>query len=123
VPGGGVAEGLVARIGEHHVARPPVLGAGPAHQEPPALEAGDHVGQARQRGVRACRQGAHAQHALRRVGEHPEHEVLEVREAGVPAQLGVEHRGQEFDEGRQAYPRRGLGCVQSLCTHRTSVLG
>ena len=90
------------------VGRAAVLGAREALDQAAVLQPANHVGQPRERGVRALGERRHPQRALGRLGEHREHEVLEVGQSGVAPQLGVQHPGQQLDDRDQPHPRGAL---------------
>ena len=93
-----------SRLGEAGVRGATVLGAGEALDQAPLLQAADDVREPRQGGVRPSGQRGHPQRALRGLGEHREHEVLEVGEVGVAAQLGVQDAGQQLEDRSQPDP-------------------
>jgi hypothetical protein len=62
------------------------------------------VGEPGQGRVGALRQGAHPQGPVGGLGQHRQGEVVEVAQARVPPQLGVEHPGQQLDDTDEAQP-------------------
>ena len=114
VTGGGGDDGIPAGPGEQGVGGAAVLGAGEALHQVTGLEARDHVREPGKGGVRALGEGRHPQPALGRLGEHREHEVLEVGQARLGAQLRVEHPGEQLDDGDEPQPRRPFVVVQPL---------
>jgi hypothetical protein len=75
------------------------------------------VGQARQGGVRALGEGPHAQGVIGGLRQHRQAEVLEVAQAGVLAQLGVQDTGQQLDDTDEAQPRRAFLVIEPPRLH------
>ena len=85
-------------------------GSGIIHQEMPRGDASGRMGGFQ---LWANLPAAHCpQRPAVGLGQHRQHPVLEVREVGVTAQLGVERRRQQLGQGCEAHPGRALPCVQ-----------
>jgi Flavin-binding monooxygenase-like len=92
VAGGGFPDLVPARVGEHGVDPPAVSRARLPADPAPGLEAADDMAQPRQGTVGRRRQFAHPQRAAGCLGEPGEHEVVELGDARVLLQLGVQGR-------------------------------
>jgi hypothetical protein len=75
------------------------------------------VGEPGQGRVRAVGQGRHPQGPLGCLGQHREGEVVEVAQARVAPQLGVEHPGKQLDDGHETKPRGPFLRVQPPGLH------
>lgn len=93
------------------VARPSV-GQGYLSTSPRMGEASYDVRETRQGGVGRASQLGHPQRAQRGLREHRQHVVLELGEAGVATDLGVQHTGQQLEDGGQAQPPRAVDAVR-----------
>ena len=114
----GVPHLVPADRGQPDVGGPGVLRAREAFHQAPVLKPAYHVGEPGQGRVGLRRQGRHPQGPLRRLRQHRERVVLEVRQLGVATQLRVEHPGQQLEHRRQPHPGRHLLVVQPCCVHR-----
>ena len=116
----------VDQVGEPGLGEMGVRGAGigavaRAVDEAAVLEATHDMRQARQRGVRALGQSGHLEGVTGVLGEHGEDQILEMGEAGVPAQLLVQGAGKQLGDGHEAHPGRQFLGVQPAGAHRLSV--
>ena len=124
VPGRGLGDLAVAVLGELGDRAAPV--AVRAHPPHPAalLQPRHHVREPGRRGRGARGEVAHPQRAGGFLAEHHEHEVAEVRQVGVPLQLGVQRAGQQHRDHREGAPGPLLVVVQPpRLAHSPSLTG
>lgn len=122
--GGGFGDLVPAGAGENRVDIAAVPRAGLTADPAAPLQPADHVRQAGQRPAGHGGQVAHAQCAVRGLGQADQDHVLEVRDVRVPLQLGVEGGGEPEQQRRQRTPGLLLVLGQPAgLVHRISVAG
>ena len=121
VSGRGGDDRVPAGGGELGVRGAPVLGAGEPSDEVAGLESLNDVREPRQGGVGAAGESRHPQGATGRLGQHGQDEVVEVAQARIAPQLGVDHPGQELDHGHEPQPRGPLIGIQPSRVHDVSI--
>ena len=99
------------------VGRAGVLIAGDASDQVTCLETLDDVRQSGERRVGATSQVRHPQQPARSLGEHGEHQVLEVRQAAISAQLVFQDARQQLDQGLELHPGGELFLIQPRRSH------
>src|ERR1700735_613342 len=108
VAGGGLDDLLPAGLGEDGVDGAAVARGRLAADPALGLQAADHVAQPGHGAARHRRELAHPQRAIRGLGQAGQHHVVEVADARVLLELGVEERREAEEQPDERPPRRLL---------------